>query len=427
MISVFIRNDQIYSKPLEYILAILAKNTSLTLTFIPEKTNAHLVFDHTDALSVPINIKFFDSLLHKKVFNHEAYFQNAPYLLHPESNHPDWLGTAFYMINSFQEYPDAININFLDLYGRFDYEQSYQHKFDCVTKNLVQECFTNFCKEHLPDARPANMERKTKVFVSHDIDTLHGSFLEDGLWALRKGRIDVVFKLIMNEVLLHPHWKNIDKIVKLNSEYDLMSTFFWLATQKVAKNKVKNADYSINKIQDYFKLPANHGLHKSCYTTSFEEELAMLPIRTKWNRYHYLKMNLPSSWNEIENAELELDASLGFADRFGFRNSYSLPFKPYNMSTQAAYNFVEVPLNIMDGTFNRYMKIPIQETASQIIDFIESHKTNAIISIIWHNTYFTNYKYAGYLDEYKKVLLYLYETGIKFITPKEIIDEFGKD
>jgi hypothetical protein len=428
MISVFIKQGQVYSKPIEYILSLLAKNKSGQMVLTHDKNNAQLIFDHTDTLSLPINIQLYDSLINKKIFNHELHLINkTPIIFFPNSQNPDWLGTAFYMINSFQEYDKSPDNDSLDKYGRFRYDKSYQHKFNCIEKNLVQEYFDNFWKENLENIGLMGESRKSKIFISHDIDTIYGSLFEDGLWAIKKGRIDIVLNLLMNEILLNPHWKNIDKIAKINSEYDLLSTFFWLTTKKVATNRIKNADYSIGKVQNLISDTNFNGLHKSCYTTSFEEELKSLPFKTDINRYHYLKINVPSSWADLEAAGLRFDTSLGFAERYGFRNSYGLPFKPYNISTQTSYKIVEVPLNIMDGTINRYMKIPLKETASHMIDFIENNLTNTIISIVWHNTYFTHYKYSGYLEEYKKVLLHLNESGIKFVTPKEIIDEYGKD
>lgn len=427
MIRVFIKDDEIYSKPLEYILRILAKNISTPITLTHTKQEAQLIFDHTDALSLPINIDLYESLFNRKVFHHEVYLKKEPLILFPGTHNSDWLGTAFYMINSFQEFNNEPNNDLLDKYGRFRYDKSYQNRFDCTEKRLVQEYFDNFCKEYLPSVELRKVQRQTKVFISHDIDTIYGSFIQDGLWAIKKGRIDIILKLIMNEIMLNPHWKNIDQIAKLNSEYDLKSTFFWLAVKKTAKNRIKNADYSISKISNLIKNNYTNGLHKSCYSTSFDEELKMLPFSAEINRYHYLKINLPASWTDIETTSLQLDASLGFAERYGFRNSYGLPFRPYNCLTRSSFKFVEVPLNIMDGTISRYMSIPLKETASHIIDFIENNLTNSVISIIWHNTYFTNYKYSGYLQEYKKVLLYLNESGIEFITPKEIINEFGID
>jgi len=427
MIRIFIAHNQIYTGPLEYIIHLLSKNKSFAYTRTNEKESAQLIFDHTDPSSVPINVEFYNSLFKDHIYHHEAYFQNAPYIRIPGTSDPDWLASAFYMVNSFQEYSSESNSELTDNYGRFRYDKSYQHKFDCIEDNLVQEYFDRFCITHLPSIQPVTTSKPTRVFLSHDIDTVYGSFNQDGMWAIKNGRPDIILKLVMNELLRRPHYKNIDRIAKLHDEHELKSTFFWLATKEVGSNGVKNADYNISHLEDQLKHSKSNGLHKSSYTTSFDEELKMLPFSTSLNRYHFLKFNLPEAWDKLDAAGLKLDASLGFAPRYGFRNNYGLPFKPYNIATASSYGFVEVPLNVMDGTLHRYMNIPLKETANRIIGFIEKNKTNSIISILWHNTYFTDYKYAGYLEEYKKVLLYLLDNGIKSVTPEELIHEFAND
>ena len=64
----------------------------------------------------------------------------------------------------------------------------------------------------------------------------------------------------------------------------------------------------------------------------------------------------------------------------------------------------------MDATFRNYMKIPVEETADTIIQFIEANKTGCILSILLHNTFFTNGKYEGYAEQYIKILRYLNDT-----------------
>jgi|GEM_PF-263446 len=426
MIKVYIREGQVYSNPIAYILSVFAVNKQVPIEIVANKAEAQLIFDDSDPDSFPINTVFYDSLLNKMIHKHEFYFREGPWLLFPDSVRKDWLGTAFYMISAFQEFDNKdLDAAYFDKFGRFRYEKSYQHKFDCIESNLVQLCFDSFCKEHPVFCEAVTRVRPTRIFISHDIDTIHGSFLQDGLWALKKGRIDIIMKLLFNELMSNPGWFNIDKIEKLHSEHDLKSTFFWLATKKLAANGVKNADYAVQNLAAHGRIVSkSNGLHKSCYTTSFDEELAMLPFETTLNRYHFLKFTIPASWHEIEESKLQLDASLGYAERYGFRNNYGLPFRPYNVSTQKAYDFIELPLNIMDGTLHRYMHVPLDQTASRIIDFIEKNNINAIVSILWHNTYFTEYKFSGYLQEYKKVLLYLKASGIKSVTPEEIIKEF---
>lgn len=427
MKPIWIRPGEIYSGPLAYILRVLFQNRKTQVAFTQDISLAGLIFDHTSAASEPINLSFFQSLVTQQKYRHADYFDAEPTLYFPNTRQPDWLGTAFYLINACQEFVSASSPGSAvgDRYGRFPYEDSLQFKFGVVGKNLVQNCFDNFVAEHPTLGLSATVDRRTRVFLSHDIDTIYGSFLQDGLWALKRGRLDIVLKLVMNEILRRPHWKNMDFISQLHTDHGLKSTFFWLATERVGENGVKNADYALRKEPNILRPVASKGLHKSCDSSTFKEELAMLPFETTYNRYHFLKFDLPNAWNDLEDAGISLDASLGFADHYGFRNNYGLPFQPYNFATQEAYRFLEVPLNVMDGTFHKYMKVPVAETASMMIAFLEQHKANAIISILWHNTFFTRYKYGGYLNEYQKVLRYLIENQIPSITPEEMLTEFA--
>ncbi len=424
MIKIFVKKDQIYSNPIEYILSVFSRNKALAVCYVDDKAQSQIIVDHTDSNSIKINLEFFDKLINKQLYNFQNYFDEKPYIKFQDGS-IDCLSTAFYLINSFQEYrEDKASDDSYDKFGRFKYSKSLQSKFYCMDDNIVQKCFNIFCSEYPVLEAAINNDLPSRVMLTHDIDKMHDSFNQDGMWALRKGRIDVLLRLILNEILLRPDWKNIDKIVKLESEYDVKSCFFWIATQKVKENEVKNADYSINEIKRFVNISGINGLHKSCYPFSLDEELEKLPFQTTYNRYHYLKIDLPESWNAIESSKIKLDASLGFAERYGFRNSYGLPFRPYNLELKKAYNFIEVPLNVMDATLMGYMKVPLDKTSTSIIEFIEKNRTNCVLSILWHNNYFTKYQYGGYIEEYRKILQYLIEAKLKVITPEEIIKDY---
>lgn len=419
--NIYIRQGEVYSKPIEYLFNLLGKNKSKEFIFCKEKSDGEIIADHEHANSIPISAEFYKNVLIKRIFDWKFHFKIQP-LIQSSDGRTDHLATAFYMLNCFQEY--NLTSDKSDNIGRFKYVFSYQNKFGCVEENLVQKHFDSFCRETLPLAHLATKNKKTKVFLSHDIDTIYGSFIEDGFWAIKHGRLDIILKLISEAVMLKPGWINMDKIVKIHSEYELKSTFFWLVNKGKGVDNIKNADYSAKKIKHIISKIESNGLHKSCSKDSFNEELAKLPVPTKLNRYHFLRFQVPMAWNDIEKSDIKFDASLGFAERYGFRNNYGTPFRPYNINESKPYNFIEVPLNLMDGTFHRSMKIPKKKTAELIIQFFEKNKENCILSLLWHNTYFTNYKYNGYLDEYKKILSYFYEVKLPSITPKEILDEY---
>jgi hypothetical protein len=356
-------------------------------------------------------------LLHLKTNEAKTFLHVHPFL------------EIFYLINSLDEI-NAAETDF-DVLGRFKYAASYQKQHNLesnrVLKLILKACETiPFLKRSFtPSSVPSDF------FLSHDIDSLYGSSVQDGLWALKNFRFDILLKLFANAITQRPHWFNIDLIMAMESEHDFRSTFYWLVNQGKVDKRQSNADYAISSAKLRSTLGQvqargfENGLHKSISTQSMREEAERLQVPVLGNRYHYLKFKLPGAYKAIETSGLKLDASLGFAEQFGFRNAYSFPFSPYNFENGKAFSFLEVPLTLMDGTFQRYMKLPVENTANQIIEFFEEHKQNALISVLWHNTFFTNYKYKGYLQEYKKILAYLHESKLRCLNQTDILNHFS--
>ena len=335
----------------------------------------------------------------------------------------------FYLVNSLNEYNHPKEA--YDNLGRYQYESSIIKELG-IKNNIVLDLIKNSISNNsFLQSIFTTSNHNSYFYLSHDIDSVNGSLTQDGLWAIKNKRLDVMLNLFFNVVTSKPHWLNLDLIMKTESEYDFKSTFYWLVNKGKIDARQTNSDYSISspkiisEINNISKNGFEVGLHKSISNESFKSELSKMPISVTGNRYHYLKFQLPDAYNKIEEAGLKLDASLGFAEHYGFRNGYGYPFQPYNSNTNQAYSFVEIPLNIMDGTFQRYMQIPVEKTADKIISFLETHNQNALLSILWHNTFFSNYKYKGYLNEYKKILAYLYEAKFQNINQNEIINQFS--
>ena len=419
--KVYIKPNTSYHSATLYILKLIEKNQNISFSFVESSEKANIIWDHTVPSSEFIYLDFYDGLQGERYnFNHNHIFRTSPTVT-DKNEKKDSIATIFYMINCLQELNP--NEESLDQFGRFKYEASFQAKFNSIEENLVQQEIDLFCKKH----RLKGTIKRSAFFVSHDIDTIYGSFLQDGFWALKKLKIGVILNLIIWELSRKPHWKNIDKIIKIDSEYDIHSTFFWLVNKGKGAYNIKNADYNIIKEQKLLDLVEQSGLtsglHKSCSEMSINQELKKGSFQTNYNRYHFLNFLPHKDWKKISESKLELDCSLGFAEHFGFRNSYGKAFQPFDIDKDEPYNFIEAPLNFMDGTFRKYMKIPTNAITNIIINFYEKNPTNCDFSLLWHNTYFSNYKYNSFLGEYKKILGYIYENKIECVTPNELIKE----
>ncbi len=421
MLKIYIRKNTSYYFPIYYTILLIGKNRRIRFSYTDSANNADLVWDHEHPHSEFITREFYDELVKEKpVLSHKKIFREEQ-LIRDSEKRKDLIATIFYMVNCLQEF--SFQKNDIDNYGRFRYKSSYQKRFNSIEKNLVQQYIDEFCSEKNIRGNP----KASTFFISHDIDTIYGSLKQDGFWALKNLHLGAFFNIIAGEISRKPHWKNMDRIMRINSEYDVKSTFFWLVNKGKGSHNIRNADYSLQKEQTLLQKIRKKGfvnaIHKSTMEMSFEEKLARWKIVEPYNRYHFLKFLPPKHWPVLSASPITLDSSLGFAERYGFRNSYGGAFQPFNFKKNKPFNFVEAPLTFMDTTFRNYMKIERKKIADIIIDFYEANPYNCLFSLLWHNTYFTDYKYGGYLAEYKKILSYIYESKIKSLTPAEIIAE----
>jgi hypothetical protein len=174
----------------------------------------------------------------------------------------------------------------------------------------------------------------------------------------------------------------------------------------------------IHEIKRVKELGGFNGLHKSLSATKMADEFERLKIYDDTlfcQRYHFLKFDWPQACIEIEQAGIKLDSSLGFAEHIGFRNSYGLPFKPYDMANDRPYNFIEVPLNIMDRTLQMYMQLDPEAALKQVKQFFETNAHNCIVTLLWHNEFFSPYQPNGFGPFYKGLLEYLYQSDFKSV------------
>ncbi|MDX1477009.1 MAG: hypothetical protein R3301_04855 [Saprospiraceae bacterium] len=422
--NVFIQAGQPFSAIIRYVLTLIGNNRRHQFFFTSYAEQA-LVKISSDASDLPLSQTFYERVEAGKWDVADLLDENG--LITATDGKSDLLATIFYWSNCLQEY-GAPGTCF-DHYGRFAYRASWQYRHGTSQRNIVQECIDALCTTVLNKV-PAHDER-TRVFLSHDIDAIYGSLVHDTWWALRSFRFAKMLHCLVQNTLRGPQWFCIDRIMNIHSERDLTSTFFWMTERGRDSVGIRNADYRISDprvvatVQKSADRGFGQGLHKSTLGSSMREERHRLPVPATNNRYHYLKFQLPQAWEEMEQSGMRMDASLGFAGHIGFRNHYGSPFCPYNFNTKQGYHFVEVPLHVMDITFEKYMHCSLEEGIDQTIAFFEKHQYNCVISVLWHNMSFTEFQFEKYLNSYKRLLGYFYEAGVRSIHPDEIQDRYN--
>ena len=414
-----------YSVELQYLLDIVSQSYAISFVRVADQAEAHCTIGAEASDKVLFSPHLFDAL-YAPAFDPKAIMGNGKAIM--IVGQVDYLSTIFFLVNCLQEFNATADER--DHYGRFKSAASLQVKNQLLKENYVQELIDKLIVSINPIFQKLKRNRKTRIFLSHDIDIVSGSLLQDTYWCVKKLKWMTAFEVVLKNVIQKPQWLNMDRIMKIESEYDFKSTFFWLAEAGHTINGLKNSDYEIkgtkvlNEMKNIVDRGWYNGIHKSIGSTTFASELEKLPKIVQSNRYHYLYFDVQRGMKEVNSAGLRFDSSIGWADCMGYRNSYGLPVQLFNVDDRKPYAFVECPLTFMDTTYHFYQKKTANQFAMDVISFVEKNSAECVLSLLFHNNYISEYKFGDYLTAFKKILAYFYENQFTCITQEEVVKEF---
>jgi hypothetical protein len=143
------------------------------------------------------------------------------------------------------------------------------------------------------------------------------------------------------------------------------------------------------------------GLHPSYNTfrspSQIQREFSVL-LRTakaenicqeRWGgRQHFLRWEAPTTWQAWQDAGLDYDSTLTFADNVGFRCGVCYEYPVFNLRTRRSLNLREQPLIVMEETLLRkeYMDLPLSEVGERVATLRERCKAfQGTFTLLWHN------------------------------------------
>ena len=123
----------------------------------------------------------------------------------------------------------------------------------------------------------------------------------------------------------------------------------------------------------------------------------------------------------------DYDSTISFAEHFGFRNSYCLPFYPFSFVTSQEAGFLEIPLNVMDATLHHpnYLQLSATEVLPALVPvFNEIKKFGGVASVLWHNQNFDPANTQNGPQQFHEIMMHLQQQGAAFLTGRGIWQEF---
>ena len=331
----------------------------------------------------------------------------------------DIIASAFYFLSGWDEYLNSGK----DELGRIAFKDTLIHRLGIAGIPVVNYYFDILATaiKKLKDIKhlPIWGEGEFGVALTHDIDTCQSAWLEGSFSELKKLRILSIPRLLIQRMIGRDAWFNFNTITDTEAEYQAKSTFFFLPRKGKVENG-SNADYRISsksirqKIKELESQGNEIGVHGSFGThtdsKALEADIRNIPVEPiRANRFHFLMYDPLKTVSVLEKNQIRYDTSLGFAEQPGFRRGTCYPFYLFNFEEKRISKLVELPLIVMDTSLQhrKYMGLSPNESLPVIFNLIdEIRKFNGLFTMLWHNTYFSKYKYDGWKDVFTKILDY---------------------
>lgn len=351
-----------------------------------------------------------------------VFFEEPVYI---EEGKKDFLSTCFYMLAMVQEYGEEQH----DKFGRFPHSLSFQKHFKCTEHALVTQYFHEVLKASTVFSKELSAsDAASRVFLTHDVDSIYETSGLNAKQLLKGMKPLAASKALFSSKVSKAEQSELREMSSLEKDKGWSSSFFWLTTRETFDG-VAHGDYDLTDphikslLSDLAGQGHQNGLHKSFASSSFDQELSLVPGGQAISRNHYLRFSLPEHFDQLEASKVQLDLSVGFAEEIGFRNCYGKVYHPWNLRERKAYGFKILPLQIMDATFIHYHGLKGEEAFEQIRSFLQRNKVESDLCILWHNLYFGSLRFADFKTTYLRVLEFLDIEGFEKGNIQDLLQE----
>lgn len=349
----------------------------------------------------------------------------------------DILAASFYFLSGWQEYAGGHK----DSLDRFPHRKSLQFALKSTHIPYVNYYF-GLLKKAVEQTyglqlSPQKGSAEFQLAITHDIDYLHSGWMEDSFHMLKRGRLPSFFRILAAKTSGTDSWFTLDEMRRLEEERAVTASYYFLC-RSGRIDGIDHADYDITdpeirkQIDKLSRAGFEIGLHGSSGThTDYEkltEDVNLLSRAVKGGRFHFLKFDMAGSPAVLQNTGFMYDSTLGFAEQPGFRNGFAHPFYLYDIEKDRRTDVLEIPLAVMDTSLQnpKYMGRKSEEAFGEIQKVVEEiRKFNGAAAILWHNNFFSDYKFGGWREVFTDILDYCEEHDGAAVSASEIVPYYS--
>lgn len=314
---------------------------------------------------------------------------------------------------------------FVDQYGRFrSWMSESSHPFLPIVSRALVDRFGVPTWPH---------GHSFAICLTHDIDRLKHStrnLAYEATRAMRRGDIrSAVARLSTRfKPTLSPFW-NFHEIMALEEKYNARSSFYFLSLKPEDQefnyriDEVKSVLHDIERRGWEVGLHGGHEAWNDLNVLRREKDRIEQALGSTVTGYrnHFLRFAVPKTWRLLKDAGFVYDTTFGWADQIGFRNGMCHPYRPYDRNEDSFIDIVELPVTIMDRTFDRYLGVS-DEKAFELTQLIleRTAELGGVTTILWHNTDFVGAR----RELYERILAYGRERNAWMTSARNVVSHW---
>jgi hypothetical protein len=336
----------------------------------------------------------------------------------PEWQRTDWLGAAFWYLHGVAERCHEM---------RYGPVHSYSSRLNGWDSRVWERAWVNrialFLRRWAARRRGKDEHAlfgappKAQIVVTHDVDAVCKTFairwkqsafqVYNALSSMRAGKLAAAGKRLSHGaafLLGTADYCHFEEIAALEERHGLRSQFFvyggpggWrrsptqllfdpaydVATEPGLRGTLRRlaaGGWQIGLHQSYHAWQ-----HASSMRREKEHVEAAIGAGVSSCRQHWLRFSWEKTWRAQQEAGFELDATLGFNDRAGFRNGAALKFRPWDVPTQRPLTIAAMPMVLMDSHLYDYSDLTDAQRAQQMRYWIDEVRcVGGEATVIWH-------------------------------------------
>jgi len=340
----------------------------------------------------------------------------------------DIFASSFFMLTRWEEYVN----NATDSHNRFPSEESLAFKNNFLERPIVNE-YLEMKKSMLLslDNSLQFKEYKYKLILTHDIDHIYAwdSFKKFVL-NLAKDLVkrtsikdffnSIIYYIQVQKKIKADPYDTYNYIMDLSESIDVKSYFFFMAKGLTSydNNYYSGSNKAKKIVSNILKRGHHIGIHptynaynnKEQFTKEKKELENNFNTKIVFGREHYLRFELPTTWQIWEENQMQWDSTMNYTNKDGFRCGICYEYTLFNILTREKLKLKEKPLIVMDA--NGIDKLTPDEMESSIKKLISTvKKYNGEFVFLWHNSSYDTAKWQKHKPVYENIINYHKKKG----------------